>query len=107
MTGRQVWTQDSAGVPGTARPDDGFGATLAVGRLNGDAIPDLAIAAPEDNNGTGSVTVLLGSPAGLTTAGYGGTTFTQSTPGIGGASAGTTSASLWRRRTCSGPVRRA
>ena len=44
---------------------------------------DLAIGAPGDAF-DGSVTVLLGSPNGLTTAGVGGTRYTQATSGIAG-----------------------
>lgn len=69
VTGRKVWTQNSAGIPGTAQPGDGFGSHLVAGPLDDDATHDLAITAVEDNGYTGSVTVLLGSSAGLATAG--------------------------------------
>ena len=86
VSGRQVWTEDSAGIPGRARPSEGFGAQLVAGPLDDDTVADLAVAAPEDRGYTGSVTLLLGSATGLTTAGFGGTVFTQSTPGISGRS---------------------
>lgn len=83
-TGRQVWTQNSVGVPGTAQLSDGFGAALVAGDFDGDADGDLAIGAPEDIAYRGSVTVLVGRAGGLTATG--GATFTQATPGIAGAS---------------------
>ena len=82
-SGRQVLTQNSPGIPGTAEPGDGFGAALASGDYGSAVYGDLAIGAPEDNAYTGSVTVLRGSAAGL--SGAGAVTFTQDTPGIGGA----------------------
>ena len=80
--GSQLWTQGSPGVEGTARLGNVFGESLALAPLDRGATADLAIGAPGD--GDGSVTVLLGSSAGLTTAGAGGTRFTQATTGIPG-----------------------
>ena len=85
-TQSQLWTQDSPGVQGTARSDAGFGDSLVMAPLNRDGRADLAIGAASD--GGGSVTVLLGSAAGLTTDGIGGVRYTQSTPGIPGTDEG-------------------
>jgi hypothetical protein len=79
----QLWTQSSAGVAGTARLGNVFGESLAMGPLDRGATADLAIGAPGDSDG-GSVTVLLGGTNGLTTAGSGGTRYTQATTGIAG-----------------------
>ncbi len=81
--GSQLWTQSSPGVEGTAGLGNVFGESLAMAPLDRGTTADLAIGAPGDG-GDGSVTVLLGSAAGLTTAGAGGTRFTQSTAGIPG-----------------------
>jgi hypothetical protein len=87
--GSQLWTQDSAGVVGGPRSDV-WGASLAMGRLDAGPTDDLAIGAPFDVTdgvyGAGSVTVLLGSSKGLTTAGAGGAIFHQGTTGIAGSS---------------------
>ncbi|MER5704036.1 FG-GAP and VCBS repeat-containing protein [Micromonospora sp. NPDC002296] len=80
----QHLTQDTDGVPGDMAGYDKFGAALATGDVNGDGLDDLAVGSPgETVNGaasTGSVTVLHGSPTGLTTAGA--QLFTQDTPGV-------------------------
>ena len=65
----QKWTQASPGIPGTPEKDDNFGMALAAGDFNNDTYPDLAIGAPnEDVDGAtdaGSVTIIYGSPQGL------------------------------------------
>lgn len=78
--GNQVWTQSSPGVAGAVGEENSFGYTVAMGRLDDGATADLAVGAYRDHGG--SVTVLMGSPDGLTTAGVGGTRFTRTTPGI-------------------------
>lgn len=87
--GSQVWTQASPGVAGSAGELDSFGHTLVIGRLDDGPTADLVVAAVRDEVGTrsgaGSVTVLLGSPTGLTTAGLGGTRLHQDVPGLAGA----------------------
>ncbi|MFC4783971.1 FG-GAP repeat protein [Nocardioides sp. MAHUQ-72] len=70
--GDQVWSQGSRGVPGRPERGDEFGASLAVGDLDGDGRADLAIGVPGEGhagtavNGPGVVEVLYGSPRGLT-----------------------------------------
>ena len=74
----QYLDQDTAGVAGDGRDHELFGS----------ATDDLAIGTPNDGVGAarraGSVTILLGSPTGLTTAGAGGTRFHQDVAGIAG-----------------------
>ena len=86
--GSQLWTQDSPGVVGAARLGNGFGGSLALAPLDRNGTADLVIGARYDGVGRGavggSVTVLLGSAAGLTTNGIGGVRYTQSTRGIPG-----------------------
>ena len=72
-TGSAAFTADSPGVPGRADAGDRFGAAVTAGYYNEDRYADLAIGAPGDDVGTvadaGSVTVLYGSPSGLTGTG--------------------------------------
>jgi hypothetical protein len=66
--GSQVWTQDSADVPGTAEPGERFGASLAAGDFDEDGNDDLAIGVRFDRIAgkvAGSVNVLYGDPSGL------------------------------------------
>lgn len=81
--GDQMWSQDSLGVPGVTEEGDEFAGSLAVGDFNRDRYADLAIGAPKESIGTtvsaGSVTVLYGSAAGLTSTGS--TAWTQSSSG--------------------------
>ncbi|HEY2795926.1 MAG TPA: FG-GAP repeat protein, partial [Micromonosporaceae bacterium] len=87
-SGHKLWTQDSAGVPGTAEVGDFFGEALAAGDFNGDKHADLAISAPgEDTTAagdTGSVTILPGSSGGLT--GSGSKAWTEDSTGVPGTS---------------------
>jgi hypothetical protein len=80
--GSQFFTQDSPGVPGTADLQDNFGFGLASGDFDQDGFADLAAGAAGEDGGPGAVSVLFGSPAGLTRAG--GQLFTQ----VGGAAEG-------------------
>ncbi len=71
----QFWSQNSDGtrIPDASEAADRFGSALAAGDFNADGFSDLAIGAPADKivrNGIGSVgavTVIYGSPNGLTT----------------------------------------
>jgi FG-GAP repeat len=74
-TGAQVFFQ----VGGTPEAGDRFGSALAAGDFDGDGFTDLAAGASGEDFGgafdTGAVSVLYGSPSGLTVAG--GQLFTQ------------------------------
>lgn len=80
----QFWTQDSPGVVGVAQPEDLFGWSLAAADFNNDGYSDLAVGIRfKVVNGVkkaGGVTVLYGSPTGLTATGS--QFWTQSSPGI-------------------------
>ncbi|MDG9717709.1 FG-GAP-like repeat-containing protein [Streptomyces sp. DH24] len=82
-----VFTQDTAGVPGADESHDSFGGTLAVGDVNGDRYPDLAVGANFETIGSashaGNVWVLRGGASGLT--GTGAQSFNQGTSGVPGA----------------------
>lgn len=86
--GHQLWTGHSLGVDNSKGRFAAFGDALAMGRLDNGPTDDLAIGAYESYVGSttraGSVTVLLGSSTGLTTAGLGGSRFDQNTKGIAG-----------------------
>jgi hypothetical protein len=72
LGGAQWWSQASSGVSGSPANNDFFGNALVAGDFDGDGEDDLAIGATNDDEaGTnaGSVTVLYGSPSGLTTSG--------------------------------------
>jgi hypothetical protein len=66
-------------VASPVEAEDGFGAAVAAGDFDRDGFPDLAASAPGEEVGAGVVSVLFGSPDGLTRAG--GQLFTQ----VGGA----------------------
>ncbi|WP_151773104.1 FG-GAP-like repeat-containing protein [Streptomyces abyssomicinicus] len=79
---RATVTQNSAGVPGAAEFNDGFGSATATADLNRDGYADLVVSAPYEDTTRGEdaglVTVLWGGASGLTsgtdlpatTAGY-------------------------------------
>ncbi|WP_148045040.1 FG-GAP-like repeat-containing protein [Nocardioides marmorisolisilvae] len=83
-TGAQVFTQNSPGVASSAEQSDFFGSALAAADFNHDGRADLAIGVPRENAAVadaGAVTVLFGSPTGLT--GEGSRLFTQNNAGTG------------------------
>ncbi|MET9104618.1 VCBS repeat-containing protein [Streptomyces antibioticus] len=67
---RAIVTQNTAGIPGTAEPYDGFGGATATADLNRDGYADLVVSAPYEDTArgrdAGEVTVLWGSKKGLT-----------------------------------------
>jgi hypothetical protein len=69
----QIWTQNSAGVPGGNQSAQRFGAALSVGDYNNDGYADLAIGVPTESESgelfSGAVVVLYGSAGGLAAAG--------------------------------------
>jgi hypothetical protein len=74
VAANQLWTQASRGVPGKrTRAQEGFGLSLAAAPFSGGAHADLAVGVPCDRVGgrdeAGSVNVLRGSAAGLTSKG--------------------------------------
>ncbi|WP_333774342.1 FG-GAP repeat domain-containing protein [Streptomyces sp. IBSBF 3136] len=74
---KQRITQSSPGVPGTDEADDMFGEVRAAAHFDGDGYGDLAVAATGENSAQGAVTILWGSPSGLST----GTTLPNKNPG--------------------------
>ncbi|MHC4922248.1 MAG: hypothetical protein ACYTKC_22005, partial [Planctomycetota bacterium] len=69
---QQFFHQDSAGVHDYAEAHDHFGASLAVGRFDGNLHDDLAIGVPGEGSreipNSGAVHVIYGQGAGLTTS---------------------------------------
>jgi hypothetical protein len=71
--GSQIWNQNAGGIADVAETGDGFGSSLAVGKLDTDAFGDLVIGVAAEDVGAlanaGVVQVIRGSAAGLTSAG--------------------------------------
>ncbi len=74
----EVWTQETAGVPGDAGVGDRFGAAIVAADFDGDHVTDLAIGTPGERNAAGggatieagTVTILYGrAGVGLTSSG--------------------------------------
>ncbi|MEV8510665.1 FG-GAP and VCBS repeat-containing protein [Actinoplanes sp. NPDC051475] len=69
------YDQDSPGVPGSTEMRDQFGTAVAIGDTDRDGYADLIIGAPSETGSdpaaaeSGSITVLRGSAAGITTTG--------------------------------------
>lgn len=86
----QAWTQDTAGVPGTAEATDiawdAFGSSLAIARFGRSSHGDLAIGvhleAIGGAEGAGMVNVLYGAAVGLSATGAQG--WSQATSGVPG-----------------------
>jgi hypothetical protein len=83
----QTIDQDTPGVPGEDESSDYFGYALSLGDIDGDGLADAAVSAFYESIGddtlTGSVTVLRGTPTGLSADGS--KTFHQDTAGVPGA----------------------
>ncbi len=85
-------TQDSPGVPGVGEDGDQFGASISAGDVNGDGYADIAVGVPGEDvtasgknvRDSGNVVLLKGARSGL--GGKGAQSFTQTTPGVPGAS---------------------
>lgn len=86
VTGSKHWTLSSDLVVGTAAEDDSWGQAMATGDFNGDTYDDLAVGAPWKDVGAvpggGTVTVLYGSPTGIT--GLGSTEWSEDATGVAG-----------------------
>jgi hypothetical protein len=86
--GRQIWTQGSAGISGTAQAGDYFGESLATGDFKGNGRIDLAIGVPAESvtysgDEAGMVNVIYSAgSAGLTSTDNQG--ITQNLSGLGG-----------------------
>jgi hypothetical protein len=84
-SGSQTFTQNSSGVGSTAEAGDAFGFALTAGDFDNDGFADLAVGVPFESIGSipeaGAVSVLYGTPTGLT--GSGSQTFTQNSSGVG------------------------
>ncbi|MET9522907.1 FG-GAP-like repeat-containing protein [Streptomyces coeruleorubidus] len=66
-TGAQSFTQNTAGVPGTAESADRFGASVRLSDLNGDGKADLSVGSDGENHPSGAVYSLRGSASVVTT----------------------------------------
>jgi hypothetical protein len=72
MDRAQLWTQDSAGVPGIGEEGDWFGSNLTIADFDADGRADLAIGVRFDRVAgviAGAVNVLYGTSTGVTTDG--------------------------------------
>ncbi|MET9393443.1 FG-GAP and VCBS repeat-containing protein [Streptomyces sp. NPDC006624] len=66
-TGARSFTQNTAGVPGTAESADRFGASVRLSDLTGDGKADLSIGSDGENHPSGAVHSLRGTASGITT----------------------------------------
>lgn len=82
----QKFDQDLPGVPGAEEDGDRFGASVAVGDVDGDGFADVALGTPGEDvknvAGAGSVVLVRGSRSGVT--GTGSQVFHQDTAGVPG-----------------------
>ncbi|MFG2354889.1 FG-GAP repeat protein [Streptomyces sp. NPDC048521] len=83
--GAVSYTQNTAGVPGTAEKGDRFGARVLLADHSGDHRAELTVAGPGENAGDGAVWSLRGAAGGPTTAGA--LSFGPSTTGVSTAGA--------------------
>ncbi|WP_405586357.1 FG-GAP and VCBS repeat-containing protein [Streptomyces sp. NBC_01092] len=67
-TGAQSFTQNTAGVPGTAESADRFGASVRLSDLTGDGKADLSVGADGENHPAGAIYSLRGAASGVTTS---------------------------------------
>lgn len=65
--GSQLFTQNTAGVPGSAEASDQLGSAVRLVDVNGNGYADLAVAALGEDGKNGAVTLLRGRPEGITT----------------------------------------
>jgi hypothetical protein len=81
--GAQLWSQDSAGVPGTSEDDDVFGIAVAALDVDRSGQADLAIGASGESAhraAAGRVSVIPGRAGGLSSAGI--RAWSQDSPGV-------------------------
>ncbi|MFD2081348.1 FG-GAP repeat protein [Actinopolymorpha cephalotaxi] len=88
--GNEFWSQNTAGVTGTAEDGDEFGATIAVGHLNAFATAeDVVVGVPGDSVGgvtaAGAAQVFWGQPGGPSATGDAEELLSQDTPTMLGA----------------------
>ncbi|HEV7962093.1 MAG TPA: FG-GAP repeat protein [Actinoplanes sp.] len=73
LTKKQVFSQDSAGIPGAAETGDHFGYSLTSFDYNKDGYADLLVGAPDEDTGAGadagSETIIWGRSSGLSGSG--------------------------------------
>ncbi|MFD8222801.1 FG-GAP-like repeat-containing protein [Streptomyces massasporeus] len=68
-TGARTFTQDTAGVPGSAEASDYFGSDVLLADVGKDGHPDFAVTAGFEDEGIGAITALRGSATGPVTDG--------------------------------------
>jgi tRNA A-37 threonylcarbamoyl transferase component Bud32 len=75
-------TQDSPAIPGKDEPGDEFGSVVEVGDLDLDGYADMIVAAPDENDGAGKITVIRGARDGY--ASVANVSFDQNSPNVPG-----------------------
>lgn len=74
--------EDSPRIMGISEVGDHFGASLAVGDFNKDGYSDLAVGAPEKDDGLGGVNIIYGSASGLSATSTPNQLWGQDSPGL-------------------------